>query len=416
MEIVKLTNTSFHINKQLREGDFKIQSTQIPPSRCLIFNKTPLFINGFTLIEMAIVLVIVGLLLGIGASLIGPLTKRAKRIETKQIINEDKESIIGYAIRNRKLSSDILSAGGKKKDSFGKDLLYITSTSPDLTAQDICSVISTNLQVQKCPDAICSTPQTYNNIAFIIVSGSENYNIQTANQSGIVRIYEPGTAGIDNYMADMNRPEEYDDQYVFVSLDELRQQMGCAQQLKISSPSILSEGEEDSFYSYQLTAYGGKPPYSWSTAGPISGLSIDSSGLISGIININSSSNTGELTACSDTITFTGVTVTDASGATDTQNISIPVRPSPIKIITETIPSAYEGSSYSATISATGGNSSAYSWTADCTGLSSTGLICSGNKITGTPSTGSAGTYTVTFTINDTCTSDTRTYGLTINP
>ncbi len=38
---------------------------------------------GFTLIEIAIVLVILGLLVTLGASMIGPLTKRAKLNETR---------------------------------------------------------------------------------------------------------------------------------------------------------------------------------------------------------------------------------------------------------------------------------------------------------------------------------------------
>ncbi len=56
---------------------------------------------GFTLVELAIVLVIVGLLIGMGAGLLGPLTKRAKLIETRNTVKEVYETINGYAAANK---------------------------------------------------------------------------------------------------------------------------------------------------------------------------------------------------------------------------------------------------------------------------------------------------------------------------
>jgi len=55
--------------------------------------------KGLTLVEVAIVLVILGLLIGLGASLIGPLTKRAKITETRDIVNAAVESVIGFAAK-----------------------------------------------------------------------------------------------------------------------------------------------------------------------------------------------------------------------------------------------------------------------------------------------------------------------------
>jgi prepilin-type N-terminal cleavage/methylation domain-containing protein len=52
--------------------------------------------KGFTLIEIAIVLIILGLLVGLGAGLIGPLTKRAKLIESRELMDAAMESIISY--------------------------------------------------------------------------------------------------------------------------------------------------------------------------------------------------------------------------------------------------------------------------------------------------------------------------------
>lgn len=57
--------------------------------------------KGFTLIEMAIVLVIVGLLL---AGLLGPLTaqiEQRRAEETRIILDEAKEALVGYALANK---------------------------------------------------------------------------------------------------------------------------------------------------------------------------------------------------------------------------------------------------------------------------------------------------------------------------
>ena len=59
--------------------------------------------KGFTLIEIAIALVIIGLLLGMGTKMIGPLMVRAKTTETNDILNAAVESVVGYALVNKKL-------------------------------------------------------------------------------------------------------------------------------------------------------------------------------------------------------------------------------------------------------------------------------------------------------------------------
>ena len=54
--------------------------------------------EGFTIIEMAVVLIIVGLMVGFGASLIRPLFERSKRIETQETVKAAVESVTGYAV------------------------------------------------------------------------------------------------------------------------------------------------------------------------------------------------------------------------------------------------------------------------------------------------------------------------------
>jgi prepilin-type N-terminal cleavage/methylation domain-containing protein len=69
--------------------------------------KSPLFPplnkHGFTLIEIAIVMVIIGLLAGGGVSLMGMLTKRKARNETMDYLRQAKQALVSYASIHGKL-------------------------------------------------------------------------------------------------------------------------------------------------------------------------------------------------------------------------------------------------------------------------------------------------------------------------
>ena len=80
--------------------------------------------SGFSLIELAIVLVIIGLLVGMGAGLMGPMTRRAKLNETRDRVTDVYNSIIGYTIANKVLPANLTVLGVKTTDSYGKSLFY----------------------------------------------------------------------------------------------------------------------------------------------------------------------------------------------------------------------------------------------------------------------------------------------------
>jgi prepilin-type N-terminal cleavage/methylation domain-containing protein len=189
--------------------------------------------KGFTLIEIAIVLIIIGLLLGLGAGLIGILTKRAKLIDTREMVNAAVESVIGYTITNGTLPDNatfpiIIRSSN---DAWGKPLAYIY----DKTLKDshICNANGTNITVKVCPDVSCSSPvSTTNNVAFIVLSGGPNYNIQTSGSKEItspttIKVYNPDVDNVDDYPGDMNRPEPYDDIVKWIPLEELKTKLGC---------------------------------------------------------------------------------------------------------------------------------------------------------------------------------------------
>lgn len=205
--------------------------------------------RGFTLVELAVVLVIMGMLLSVGMSMVGPLTKRAKVIESKEIVNAAAEGIIGFAASNNTLptllpaaSPQVYTVMRTPNDAWGRQLQYIFSSNLETTP--LCGRRGTNLTVNQCTNAACTAFTAIPNIAFILLSSGENYNIQTAGnaRAAVARtvntyLVPPNTA-VDNFATDMNRPEGYDDIVKWVTLDELKMKMGCNASLRIINSDI----------------------------------------------------------------------------------------------------------------------------------------------------------------------------------
>ena len=195
--------------------------------------------RGFTLIEIAIVLVIIGLLVGMGTSMIGPLTQRAKLHETKDIINAATESLISYAASRNELPADtatFASVVRKSNDVWGGALIYVLDPNlADNTIGGICGRRSTSLTLNICSDAACSSPDPRNDVAFLILSRGSNINIQTNTGADPIEIYDVGIP-VDDFSGggDPSNVVAYDDVYKWITLDELRTKAGCTgAQLKI---------------------------------------------------------------------------------------------------------------------------------------------------------------------------------------
>ena len=252
--------------------------------------KTNSYNRGMTLIEIAIVLVIIGIMLSIGVSMVGPLTKRAKLIETRETINADVESVTSFAASNRRLPSPIYSGipphseftdnVRNPNDAWTKPLYYIVdanlTTIPAGTSDAICGRRTTTYTI--CRDTACTVATNIQNVAFIVASGAENYNLQTGILTGgvcpsgqtCVKVYDGDTANIDdcttagncpNYPVALliNRPEEYDDIVKWVTLDELRTKVGCqGAQLKILN-NELPPGFRCNTHNVTISADGGVP-------------------------------------------------------------------------------------------------------------------------------------------------------------
>jgi prepilin-type N-terminal cleavage/methylation domain-containing protein len=191
--------------------------------------------KGFTLVELAIVLIILGFLVGMGASLVGPLTIRAKTTETKEIITADMESAIGFAATNNRIpdlggtNNDFRRVVRTANDAWVRPIQYIFDNN---LATSVCNRRTTNITLRICNNSACTAPTTVNNVAFIVLSPSANSNNQTAGSQAVgaaltISTYASGVA-VDNYAGDFTRAtDEYDDIIKWVTLPELQAKLSC---------------------------------------------------------------------------------------------------------------------------------------------------------------------------------------------
>ena len=190
---------------------------------------------GLTLIEVALILVILGLLIGMGAGVIGFLTKRAKIIESRETVDAAVEALISYAAANKCLTENKAEANLRKERDAWNQPLFLR-VAPELsedgqcypTNGSICDRSVTSLKVVICKDENCTSNDTINHVAFVVASKGPNYNLQIGNGTNEIRVYAPGVT-VDSYSGtydevdDPNRPEEFDDIVKWVTLMNLGQ-------------------------------------------------------------------------------------------------------------------------------------------------------------------------------------------------
>src|SRR5579863_3204555 len=129
--------------------------------------------------------------------------------------------------------------------------------------------------------------------------------------------------------------------------------------------------------------------YTWSVSGTTSlpaGMTLSSGGVIS-----------GKPTA--DGTTNFSVKVTDSAGATTTAQVSITIKPGVSITNALALPDAYTGSSYSQTLTATGGTGSGYTWAVAGSSTLPAGLTLSAaGTLSGKPTAAGAASFSLTVT------------------
>jgi prepilin-type N-terminal cleavage/methylation domain-containing protein len=251
--------------------------------------------SGFTLVELSISLTIIALILGGAMTLLSGLMLRAELTENRNKLDQFRVSVLGFASRTQRLpkytgtapEDDELSASNSSAvDFWNRKLVYLYD--PELSRTDviapICAKQTTNLALKTCSDGACSSFTTIKDVAFVFFSvGKNGINQTDAAPTGAVRT-EPapydsysgkvggfGTANLKTiltfgpgnqvgaYSSPTTSPTDYDDHLFVITLDELRQRLGCSTKpLRILSKD-LPMGAQDATYSVDILADGGVP-------------------------------------------------------------------------------------------------------------------------------------------------------------
>jgi len=194
--------------------------------------------NGFSLVELSIVLVIIGLLVGLGSSMIGPMMNFTKVRETRDMQDANLQSIIGWASSRNSIPTAVEFASMSKspKDAWGQDMLYLydgTLNTAPITKDTICGRRSTVLKID-------AGSGVMNDIALAILSRADNADITafksrfTGTLSGdathvsgavikIISNVTPSGSAIGTIEASGTNQ----DLVRWVTLDELRSKIGC---------------------------------------------------------------------------------------------------------------------------------------------------------------------------------------------
>jgi large repetitive protein len=172
--------------------------------------------------------------------------------------------------------------------------------------------------------------------------------------------------------------------------------------LSITSASPLPVGTVGVAYSQTLTASGGAPPYTWSTASGTlpAGLTLSASGVLSGTPSTAGTSN------------FT-IQIADNASQSGTKAFSITISPAALLITTSSpLPDGTAGTTYSQNLTASGGTPS-YTWSVASGQLPSGLSLSQTGTLSGTPT--NAGTFGFNVQVRDTAgATSSKAFSLTV--
>lgn len=186
--------------------------------------------HGFTLIELAFVLVIVGLLVGMGAELLPMLVKQNKLTESRAMVEEAKTAIVGYALARGRLpyasSNENGSQNGGRLNGYlpyatlgigGNDAYYNTlfyAVDPYLCATTSTAEFKTHLSElisgAHAPDLFCDNGNI--RAAFVVLSSgyntaadspnddNNNGRVDTSDDNTFAKPGAPQTASYDDIL------------------------------------------------------------------------------------------------------------------------------------------------------------------------------------------------------------------------
>ncbi len=347
--------------------------------------------KGFSLLEIAFVLIIMGVLLAGGLSFFAVYVKNSKLKETQSVVDNACEALKGYAQNKGALPAPVDTNGDgileipsdigvRSIDAYNQYLVYNVASNID--SIDFCQDEPTSLIT------IDDRGTTKNNIAFIIYSKSENIVDDTACSQSPSPC---STTGVDYQIRDYGEltatGKNYDDIVCYLDINILREKSCPAFEITTSSFPIGT----------QYLTY----PTSTITVvnGTLSSCSL-SGNLPLGLIFNSSSCSISGTPEEAGTFNIT-ITANDTIGRSASKTFTLTINPNPVRIETASLPYAFVGQDYAVGLSASGATGS-YTWSLINNGglagltLSNTGIL----SIAGTSLT-TTGVYTITVQVCD---------------
>ena len=232
--------------------------------------------RGFSLLELAIGLVVLGIITGIGIGMVKWLVKTYHINQNRSKLSADASALISSVAQNNgNFSGDCRSFLPYPKDEWDRDIICVSAE--ELKEYNVCALRKTSLKVKE------EGGNETENVAFVLISGGENLNVQTgidnSTNGTVVRIYPYGKPGIDDYPDDFLRKEPYDDAVKFVKLEDLKEKVGCPyshEKLHIATLSLPASGEGET-YNASVYAVGGVTDdgsYNWCYNGTLASAGI----------------------------------------------------------------------------------------------------------------------------------------------
>ena len=161
--------------------------------------------KGITLFFIIFIVLLIGTLMTVGMSVIGPMVKRAKYNETGATVDGAVKAIASWSAANNRLPdiNAFLTIVSNPLDAWSKPLLYIYES--NLTAAATGGI---------CGRSTTSILQGTTFVAFVIISGGDDLTVQSI----------PGVSG--PYAGNLNNLSG-SDYFRVVTLDEMKNLAGC---------------------------------------------------------------------------------------------------------------------------------------------------------------------------------------------
>jgi prepilin-type N-terminal cleavage/methylation domain-containing protein len=216
-------------------------------------------ISGFTLIELSIVLVIVGMLIGLGVNMIAPLTNYAKVRQTREIMDADIQAVISWASSNTRLpqlTEFTTAVASNQNDGWGQPFAYISDFNLATATQNaICGRSSTFLNI-----STIDPKATVRNVAFALLSHADNTGFSSKLNADLITSASSTAAGT---IQTISATGPNADLIRWVTLNELRSKIGCpGAPLKIVNNELPFENYSAP-YSATIVPDGGTGSFQW---------------------------------------------------------------------------------------------------------------------------------------------------------